>query len=76
MRLHLWKSMIPTLSDSDAHILAAAYDFSGGQIENISRKAAINAVLHGEDSNDLAQLTSYCNAEHLDSQNHGRKIGF
>ena len=76
VRQRLWQSMMPNLSDADAHILAAAYDFSGGQIENISRKATIHAILHGEDSNDLTQLTSYCKAEHLDAQNHGRKIGF
>ena len=75
VRQRLWQSMMPTLSDADAHILAAGYDFSGGQIENISRKATINAILHGEESNDLTQLTSYCNAERLDTKG-VRKIGF
>ena len=75
VRQRLWQSMMPTLSDADAHILATGYDFSGGQIENISRKATINAILHGEESNDLVRLTSYCNAERLDSKG-VRKIGF
>lgn len=75
VRLRLWQSMMPTLSDADAHILATGYDFSGGQIENISRKATINAILHGEECNDLARLTSYCNAERLDGKT-DRRIGF
>ncbi len=76
VRQHLWQSMMPTLSDADAHILATGYDFSGGQIENISRKATINAILHGDDSNSLSQLTAYCNAERLDGQAPSRRIGF
>ena len=75
VRQQLWKSMMPTLSDADAHVLANGYDFSGGQIENISRKATINAILHGEAANDLVHLTQYCNAERLDNANR-RKVGF
>ena len=44
VRQRLWLSMMPTLSDTNAYILATGYDFSGGQIENISRKATINAI--------------------------------
>ena len=76
VRQRLWQSMMPTLSDADAHILATGYDFSGGQIENISRKATINAILHGDESNSLSQLTAYCNAERLDSHGSSRRIGF
>ena len=75
VRQKIWQMMMPTLSDADAHVLATGYDFSGGQIENISRKATINAILHGEESNDLARLTSYCKAEHLDTKG-PNKIGF
>ena len=75
VRQKIWQMMMPSLSDADAHILATGYDFSGGQIENISRKATINAILHGEESNDLARLTSYCKAESVDTKA-DRKIGF
>ncbi|MBO4550864.1 MAG: AAA family ATPase, partial [Bacteroidaceae bacterium] len=75
VRQKIWQMMMPTLSDGDAHVLATGYDFSGGQIENISRKATINAILNGEESNDLARLTSYCKAEHLDTKA-PNKIGF
>ena len=76
VRQKIWQMMMPTLSDSDAHILATGYDFSGGQIENISRKATINAILNGEETNDLVKLTSYCKSEQLDGTNTGRRIGF
>jgi AAA+ superfamily predicted ATPase len=75
VRQKIWQMMMPTLSEADAHVLATGYDFSGGQIENISRKATINAILHGEESNDLVRLTSYCKSEHLDTKA-DRKIGF
>ncbi len=74
IRQQLWKSMMPSLSDADACTLAAAYDFSGGQIENVSRKATINAILYGEGANSIEQLTEYCKAERLDAPT--RKIGF
>ena len=57
-------------------MLASGYDFSGGQIENISRKATINAILHGDEANNLESLTAYCNAERLDNQASRRKVGF
>lgn len=75
VRQRLWQSMMPSLSDADAHVLATGYDFSGGQIENITRKATVNAILHGDASNDLARLTEYCKAERLDNTGR-RKVGF
>ena len=43
----IWKSNIKTLSDEDALKLAEQFDFSGGQIENISRKSIISFILKG-----------------------------
>jgi hypothetical protein len=74
IRQHLWRSMIPSLSDADARTLATAYDFSGGQIENVSRKATINAILYGNDANNIVSLTDFCNAERLEGST--RKVGF
>jgi ATP-dependent 26S proteasome regulatory subunit len=75
VRKRLWMSMMSALSEADAGTLAEKYDFSGGQIENISRKATINVILHGEEGNSLEMLTEYCNAEKLN--HHGQKrIGF
>ena len=76
VREQLWLSMMPTLSKTDAATLASSFDFSGGQIENISRKATINSILHGEEANDMNQLTSYCNAERLNTNGTNRRVGF
>ncbi|MDR2815162.1 MAG: AAA family ATPase, partial [Proteiniphilum sp.] len=47
IRQSIWQSMITSLSNDDARELASRYDFSGGQIENIARKRAIDFVLSG-----------------------------
>ena len=72
----IWQQMIPDLTTTDATTLAAAYDFSGGQIENIARKHAIHAVLHGEPESLLHTLQGYCATEKLDSKSAVKRIGF
>ena len=48
-RVLIWRTMIPDLSEMDAKTLAAKYDFSGGQIENIARHYTIDSILHGRE---------------------------
>ena len=74
-RMHIWQEMIPTLSEDDTRILAEKYDFSGGQIENITRHNTINGILYGNNDNTLKTLMSYCDKEYLDTKG-TRKIGF
>lgn len=74
-RAHIWHSMIPELSEMDVHTLASKYDFSGGQIENIARHYAIDAILHGKSEDVLPMLIQHCDNERLDEKN-SRKIGF
>ena len=76
VRKLIWKQMIPELSPADAATLATAFDFSGGQIENIARKHAIHAVLHGEPESLLRTLQDYCATEKLDSKSVVKRIGF
>ncbi len=76
VRSQIWQQMIPELTATDATTLAAAYDFSGGQIENIARKHAIHAVLHGEPESLLHTLQGYCATEKLDSKSAVKRIGF
>ena len=75
VRRKIWMQMIPELTEADAAILSASFDFSGGQIENIARKNTINVILHGESTHLLPTLQDYCQAEKLDAQP-ARKIGF
>ncbi|MDR2408979.1 MAG: hypothetical protein LBE13_12820 [Bacteroidales bacterium] len=70
----IWLSMIPDLSDHEAEELAATYDFSGGQIENITRKRTVDLILNGTESS-LEDMHKYCCNELL-YKNDGRKIGF
>ena len=74
-RASIWHSMIPDLSELDIHTLASKYDFSGGQIENIARHYAIDAILHGQNEDVLPMLIRHCDNERLDETN-VKKIGF
>ena len=74
-RAKIWRSMIGSISEEDAITLASRYDFSGGNIENIARKAAVGYVLGGTTAG-LEELTGYCEEETLSSQRTGRRIGF
>ena len=74
-RMHIWREMIPTLSEPDTKTLAERYDFSGGQIENIARHNTINGILYGDKGNSLETLMSYCDNERFETKA-TRKIGF
>ncbi len=74
-RMQIWQSMLPDLAESDIRILAEKYDFSGGQIENIARRYAIDSILHSESASVLATLMAHCDGERIE-QKDGRKIGF
>ena len=74
-RTAIWREMLPTLSDNDAALLAERYDFSGGQIENIARHYAIDAILHGNAVPTASNLIPHCDSERINN-NSTRKIGF
>ena len=74
-RAKIWRSMLDGLSEEDALSLASRYDFSGGNIENVARKAAVSYVLSGRKAG-LEELMKYCDEETLSSQKGGRRIGF
>ena len=74
-RAKIWQSMLKDISAEDALTLAHRYDFSGGNIENIARKAAVGYVLSGEKAS-LGELMKYCDEETLSSSKGMKKIGF
>ncbi|MBO7500782.1 MAG: ATP-binding protein [Fibrobacterales bacterium] len=74
-RAKIWKSMLQDISGEDALALAGRYDFSGGNIENVARKAAVGYVLSGRKAG-LDELVKYCDEETLSSQKTARRIGF
>ena len=76
VRGKIWQTMIPGLSAEECRELAASYDLSGGQMENVSRKYTINEILHGNEKKRMDVLRSYCDAEKMDGQVKSRRIGF
>ena len=74
-RSKIWKSMIQDITDDDACELGKSYTFSGGNIENIARKAAVGYVLSGEKAS-LAELRKYCDEETLSGNSKRARIGF
>lgn len=71
----IWMNKLSWLDQSTAERLAEQFDFSGGQIDNIVRKAAMNEVITG-DKPDIDELHSMCKLEKLDTKNTTLKIGF
>ena len=63
-RLHIWQSMMPDLPESDVAILAERYDFSGGQMENITRKATVEHILTGQ-MPSFEMLIDFCEEENI-----------
>ena len=74
-RAKIWQSMIDGLSDEDAITLASRFDFSGGNIENIARKAAVEYVLGGKKA-DISDLIKFSEEENLSNSKSARRIGF
>jgi hypothetical protein len=72
-RKRIWLSKMPSLSEEDAQALATDFSFSGGEIDNIIRKATIMEVLDGKRP-DLQDIRRLCREEKM----HGdrARIGF
>ena len=76
VREKIWHTMIPSLSTEECHNLAELYDLSGGQMENVSRKLTINTILHGNETERMEILRSFCRAEKLENKTQSKRIGF
>ena len=70
----IWMDKIPSLTDTDALKLAASYDFSGGQIDNIVRKSILDDVISGVKPT-LSSLMAMCAQEKILGTGKS-KIGF
>ena len=75
VRSHIWTAMIPGLSETEATQLASDYAFSGGQIENISRKKTVRELLSGEDVS-FEDIRTYCSEESIGERAERKRIGF
>ena len=75
VKTKIWCSMLKDISADDARQLAAHFDFSGGQIENIARKRTVDYILSGKNAS-LEEIKEYCRAELLSNNKERRPIGF
>lgn len=66
---------LPSLSGEDAVRLSEAYDFSGGEIDNIVRKVTMKEVLEGT-APDFDSIDRLCGEERMGRSAATRKIGF
>jgi len=64
VKAHIWKSMIEELDDDDSMELAEMFDISGGEIENIARKATMEYVLTGKDP-DINMIKRFAKEEKI-----------
>ncbi|MHC6203855.1 ATP-binding protein [Breznakiellaceae bacterium SP9] len=74
-RQAIWQNFIPTLAGAETKELAALYNFSGGQIENIARKRTIESVI-SEEEPSLELLKIFCDEELFARKDAGKKMGF
>ena len=63
-RCNIWKSMIPSLTEDEALILADSFNLSGGQIENVARKRTIDSIIKNEEPS-IDEIIAYCTAEKI-----------
>ena len=76
VKSRIWKSMMPELETGWIDKLAAAYDFSGGQIENISRKMKVSAIINGTTAT-YEEIKEFCDEEIIGGPvRSGARIGF
>lgn len=69
----IWKNKLAWLSEEEANLLARSHDLSGGEIDNIVRKALMEEVLNGNRP-DVNTLSEWCKEEKVEQKS--GKIGF
>ncbi len=70
---NIWMDKLPSLSQTDATVLAERFAFSGGEIDNVVRKAEMEELLTGT-APTLASVVDLCTKEKLGTAR--RSIGF
>ena len=71
----IWMNKLSWLDKESATEFAKEYDFSGGQIDNIVRKIAMNEVITGERP-AITDIHDMCKCEKIDNPDGSRRIGF
>ena len=66
VKAHIWQTLVDSLDEKDASILAKEFDVTGGEIENIARKATMQFVLTGKIA-DIDMIRKFTKQEKLES---------
>ena len=74
-KIAIWKSAIKGLRQSEAQELVKRFNFTPGEIANISRRFVIENML-GLTQSRLQTLIQLCETEHYDAQASTKSIGF
>jgi SpoVK/Ycf46/Vps4 family AAA+-type ATPase len=74
-RMGIWNSLLPDLPQTNAAELGNRFELSGGQIENIARKAEVDAILH-DNGPSMDALVRYCKDEIQNTFSSSKRIGF
>ena len=69
----IWREKLSFLSEDESKKLAENFDFSGGEMENIARKAIMEELLHEKPS--FKHIENWCKNEKWSVEKKG-KIGF
>ena len=72
-KANIWLDKLPTLQEAEANKLASRFDFSGGEIDNVVRKATMEEILQGT-TPTLEHLITLCEEERIEKG--GQGIGF
>ena len=71
----IWRSKLEWLPENQAQLLANEYNFSGGEIDNVVRKATMEEILTGSRVT-INRLEEICNTEKLNNSDSSNKVGF
>lgn len=71
----IWRHKLEWLNEETAYQLAEQYQFSGGEIDNIAKKAIMEEILRGKRAT-VADLEDYCKVEKLSRERATRRVGF
>lgn len=75
VKAKIWKSMVEDITEREAERLASEYSFTGGQIENITRKLDVDYILSGS-APDMDKILDLCKSESIQNEKQKQKIGF
>lgn len=74
-RQSIWKVHFPDLENDIIEQIAAEFNLSGGQIENVVRKAKLQSILYN-DTITFDALKQFCNEESIGGSREIKQIGF